>query len=379
MAKFVRKFTKRIFIVANIILVAVFLLACLNGYLNPRQWWWIAVLGIGIPFLLVLDIAFIFFWLIFRSRWVFLPLIALLFSIGNIKALIAFNFSANFQEQKDSSHLRILTWNVSWFDEQRKNDKLQKSKRKEMLAYINTENADILCFQEFLESNREKNPSLYSNIEDLGKMGYTYSFYARDYSTAWGAYNAGPVILSRYPIVATYKISYGGPKQLRAAESLIGADIDVNGKYLRVYTTHLQSILLQKDDYRNIEIIRNADDSIVEASRSILKKLKSGYFFRGQQADIVRRELDKSPFPVVICGDFNDIPNSYTYSTIKGDLQDAFLEKGAGIGRTYRNLAPTLRIDYIFVDKKFKVQQVKRVLGPYSDHHPVVADVEFSR
>jgi endonuclease/exonuclease/phosphatase family metal-dependent hydrolase len=107
--------------------------------------------------------------------------------------------------------------------------------------------------------------------------------------------------------------------------------------------------------------------------------LKSGYFFRGQQSDIVRRELDKSPFPVVICGDFNDIPNSYTYSTIKGDMQDAFLEKGAGIGRTYRNLAPTLRIDYIFVDKKFKVQQVKRVLEPYSDHYPVVADVEFSR
>lgn len=377
MAKFVRRFSKRIFIVANIILVAIFLLACLNGYLNPTQWWWIAVLGLGIPFLLVLNIAFILFWLIFRSRWVFLSLAALLLSIGNIKTLIAFNFNSTFQQQKDSSHIRILTWNVSWFDEQRKNDKLQKSKRKEMLAYIQSENADILCFQEFLESNREKNPSLYSNLEDLSKMGYPYSFFSRDYATAWGAYNAGPVIVSRYPLVATYKINYQGPKQLRAAESLIGVDIDINGRYVRVYTTHLQSILLQKDDYRNIEIIRNADDSIVEASKSILKKLKSGYFFRGQQANIVRRELSKSPFPVIICGDFNDVPNSYTYSTIKGDLQDAYLKKGTGLGRTYKNLAPTLRIDYIFADPRLQVVQVKRAFSPYSDHYPVVADLSW--
>ena len=57
-------------------------------------------------------------------------------------------------------------------------------------------------------------------------------------------------------------------------ESLIAADIDVNGKIIRIFTTHLQSVLFKPKDFRNVEIIRNAEDSILEASRSLAKKLK---------------------------------------------------------------------------------------------------------
>ena len=48
---------------------------------------------------------------------------------------------------------------------------------------------------------------------------------------------------------------------------------------------------------------------------------------------------------------------SYTYFTVRGDMQDAFLKKGFGIGRTFSALSPTLRIDYIFADKNFKINQ----------------------
>ena len=114
---------------------------------------------------------------------------------------------------------------------------------------------------------------------------------------------------------------------------------------------------------------------MVEASKSILRKLKAGYYFRSSQAEQVRIQLDKSPYPEIICGDFNDVPNSYTYFTIKGNRQDAFIRKGSGIGRTYSNVSPTLRIDYIMANKKLKVKQVKRVVLPYSDHYPIIADL----
>ena len=79
----------------------------------------------------------------------------------------------------------------------------------------------------------------------------------------------------------------------------------------------------------------------------------------------------------MITGDLNDVPNSYTYFTISKNLQDVFLKKGWGIGRTYAYLAPTLRIDYILATKHFEVQQFKRITNQYSDHYMLVADLKL--
>ncbi|MBS1935054.1 MAG: endonuclease/exonuclease/phosphatase family protein, partial [Bacteroidetes bacterium] len=157
----------------------------------------------------------------------------------------------------------------------------------------------------------------------------------------------------------------------------IAADINVNGDTIRVFTTHLQSVLFRSKDFRDLETIKNVDDSVLQASKSIVKKLRHAYSLRSGQADLVRGQLDKSPYPSIICGDFNDVPNSYTYFHIRGNKQDAFIKKGLGIGRTYVNLSPTLRIDYILADPEFSVLQCKRFNLPYSDHHPVVADLQL--
>lgn len=84
-----------------------------------------------------------------------------------------------------------------------------------------------------------------------------------------------------------------------------------------------------------------------------------------------------SPHPIVLCGDLNDVPNSYIYNTIKGDMQDAFLQKGFGIGRTFNSISPTLRIDYIFADKRIRISQFKRITTNYSDHYMIVADMQL--
>src|SRR5690606_24900784 len=120
--------------------------------------------------------------------------------------------------------------------------------------------------------------------------------------------------------------------------------------------------LFQQDDYRHLELIRSASDSMLEASRSVIRKLTLAYRFRRQQVDLVRETLESSPYPTLLCGDSNDIPNSYTYFRLRGPRQDAFREAGAGIGRTFAHLSPTLRIDYIFCDERFRVRQYNRDL-----------------
>ena len=374
MALVFRKFTKRVFIIANIVLSTFFLLACCNAFLPPHQWWLIALLGLAFPFLLVLVAAFCLFWIIFRSRWALLSVATLLLGYSNIRALVGFHYGKDIKEEKTKGVLRILTWNVSWFDEQLKTDKSRISYRSKMLEFIKEKQPDVLCFQEYFEPHSKRYP--YNNRRDITKLGYPYSTVVYDYTGWKNAWQTGIAIFSKYPINDSIHIRYPAPLNFRAAESLIGADILFNGQKIRVFTTHLQSVLFKMNDYRNIELIKSgSSDSMLVASKSVALKLAQGYKFRSQQVKIVRQQLDTSPYPTVICGDFNDVPNSYTYFKIKGDRKDAFTEAGKGIGRTFSNVAPTLRIDYIITGKQFNVEQYVRHFVPYSEHYPVIADI----
>lgn len=377
MARFVRKFSKRLCIILNVVIAGLFLIACANAWLHPSKWWFFSLLGLGFPVLLILLFCFLVFWLMLRSKWAVLSALTLLLGLGNIRVFLGFHFATSFKKDKPDGALRLLTWNVHWFDEHNKKEKDHKDYRKNMIAFIKEQNADILCFQEFLELGKS---FAYSNTNAIIQLNYPYYYRVIDYGQgSRGRFQAGVAIFSRFPIVDTLRMLYPDPANLRAAESLIAVDVLVNGKRIRVYTTHLQSVLFQKNDYRNLEIIKSADDSMVTASRSIIKKLRLGYTFRGFQADLVRNKLDSCPYPEIVCGDFNDVPNSYTYFHIKGNRQDVFVKKGFGIGRSFTAISPTLRIDYILADKAFDVLQYNRSLVPWSDHYPVVADLKLAR
>ncbi|HKP32282.1 MAG TPA: endonuclease/exonuclease/phosphatase family protein [Chitinophagaceae bacterium] len=371
-----RKVTKRFFIVFNVIFGVLFLLACANSFLPPKTYWFIALLGLVFPVLLVLMIGFLIFWTVMRSRWAFLSLFLLLFGWFHVRAFYAFNLKPSFKEEKKPGSLRVITWNVHYLDQMYRPNQQKQSQREPITNFLKQQNADVICMQEFFESQK---PQFLANIEFMKKeFGMPYHFFVDDYRQPKNVYQVGPVIFSKYPIVSTNRNEYSH-SSLNAVESLINADIDVNGTIVRVYTTHLQSVVFRKKEYRNIERIKNVEDSLLEASRSIVNKLKQAYTFRGGQARLVRQELNKCPYPLIVCGDFNDVPNSFTYFHIKGDLQDAFLQRGFGIGRTYASLSPTLRIDYMFASRDFKVLQCKKVELPFSDHYPVIADLELAK
>jgi endonuclease/exonuclease/phosphatase family metal-dependent hydrolase len=368
-----RKLTKRIIVLLNIGVGLLFLLACCNAFLHPDKWWFIALLAFFFPLLLLLLLLFTIFWLFIRPRYVFISLVCLLAGWPNIRVLFGFSLASHDFNHKDSGNIRIMTWNVRRWDEFNTKKPGASRHRLPMLDLVGKQNADLLCFQEFFEPA----DSAKSNIRYIRQqLQFPYYFFSRDYHNHNSKYETGVIIFSKYPIIASYQTHFN-KDTLKKTESLISADINVNGHILRVYTAHLQSVLFKTKDFRNVEIIRNAEDSMLEASRSLAKKLKYALGLRGYQADTVRRKLDACPYPLVICGDFNDVPNSYTYFRIRGNLQDAFIKKCFGIGRSYIYISPTLRIDYILPSREFTILQTMNLGTPFSDHHAILTDLQL--
>jgi endonuclease/exonuclease/phosphatase family metal-dependent hydrolase len=368
-----RNFTKRLFILLNFVVGLLFLLACCNAFLHPDKWWFISLLAFLFPLFLVLLLIFIFLWLFACARYALISLVCLIIGWQNIHSFFGFSLAKHDFTHKDSASIRIMTWNVRRWDEFSTKKIGASGHRLPMLQLVRKQNADILCFQEFYEPV----DTAKSNIRYIRwQLHFPYFLFSKDYHNHSLKYETGVIIFSKYPIVATSQTHYSSDT-LQKTESLIAADIDLNGKLIRIYTTHLQSVLFKTNDFRNVEIIRNADDSILLASRSLAKKLKNALGLRGYQADIVRRQLDACPHPLVICGDFNDVPNSYTYFHIRGNLQDAFIAKCFGVGRSYIHISPTLRIDYILPSREFTVKQTMKLSSPFSDHHALLTDLQL--
>jgi endonuclease/exonuclease/phosphatase family metal-dependent hydrolase len=272
--------------------------------------------------------------------------------------------------EKNPDSIRIVTWNVARFIEMKRNNNKGSQTRKKMLEQIREQNADILCLQEFYHS---LDSAWYQNL-DYVRDSLHYPYYYYSYEADGDKQFMGNAIFSRFPIIDSGLIRYPRPT---LPEALMHADIRLKNRIIRVYTTHLQSVQLGQSDYEKIERIKDVDEGLVANSKTIFSKIKKGVVYRKIQTDIIHQVLGDSPYPLVFCGDLNDIPNSYTYFNIRGNMQDAFLKKGFGIGRTFSAISPTLRIDYIFADRRFRVHQFRRVAKNYSDHYMLVSDIEL--
>lgn len=354
--------------VGYIFIVLAYLLTCLVPFLNPGKFWFIAVLGLAFPFLLVMVFICLIVSAIIRSKWFFLSLAALLISWQQLSVLFKIRFPKEFNEQKKEASLRVLSWNVSRWTESENSmkEKQGNSFRRLMMDAIQNENADVLCLQEFFECYA---PDFFpDNIRPLEKMGYKYHFFSPASKIVNDLFQTGLVIFSKYPIVdsAYFKTVGGGH-----SEGFSYADIKFQNKKIRFFNTHLESIGMNRQDY--------GDVGRTETVRSIFGKIKRSYYLRSRQASQLRQEMDRSPHPVIFCGDVDDVPNSYTYFKIKGGLQDAFLKKGSGLGRTFQFVSPTLRIDYMMAGKQFKIEQFTKLNYKYSDHYPQLMDVSLSK
>lgn len=369
MASRFRTFAKKFLISLNVVLALFYVLACLAPYLDPHGWWFVSLVGLFFPYLFASLLLSILFWLFIKARYALFFFVILLLGWNSIRVFFAIHLSKEFNYEKSPGVLRVVTWNVARFIEIKKNNNKGSQTRLKMMELLKQQNADVLCLQEFHTAAKD---GYYDNIGYIQKqLKYPYYYFSFDEDGSKLFYSS--IIFSRLPIVDSGIIIYPRPA---LPEALLHIDVKFEQDTFRIFTSHMQSVQFKKDDYQRITEIRNYEDSIVANSRTIFSKVKRAIQYRSTQTSIAKNEIRKSPHPVIFCGDFNDIPNSFTYRAIRGDLQDAFLEKDFGIGRTFTALSPILRIDYILAAKEFSILQFNRVTKNYSDHYMLVADLK---
>jgi len=271
--------------------------------------------------------------------------------------------------EKKAGNIRVVSWNVGNLNGLGKGKNGQQHSREEIANTILSLNPDIICLQEFNHSNTQGKQA--DNI-GLFSSQYPFHYFSKDIDKRNGFYQAGSIIFSKYPIVGSGRYQY--PEKIK--ESFLYTDLKIQKDTVRVYNAHLQSFRLSDSDYVNIERITTDESVSVQDSKSLFKKMKLAFTRRGVQAQYIQEKTKDCPYKSFICGDFNDVPGSYVYFTIKQKRQDAFLEKGLGIGRSFVSLAPTLRIDYILPDRRFQVNQFDMIDEGLSDHMLLVADLK---
>ena len=374
-----RILTKKGFIIANIIIAVLFLLGCNAQWLFTKERWFVGLLTLAAFYLLLILFIFFIFWLFAKSKWSLLFIVIIIACWKQIVKIMPLRTSSGFTLQKQEGAIRIMSWNVAQFDIL--NYKKDPGIHNKMIDLINQYQPDIACFQEMVagDSIIDLNNKYYRKFAFYSIQDFELSLHFADeyYSYNWkenylSSQHFGIIIFSRYPIINRHTLTTY-PNEYNAIFQYV--DIVKDGDTLRVFNIHLQSLKFSPVNMQYIDNPSIESDADIENSKNIIGKFKAGFLKRQAQADRVREEINKSPYPVIVCGDFNDVPNSYAYQTIGNGLQNAFEKKGSGLGRTFSGIAPTLRIDNIFVDPQYQVNQFIRIPKKLSDHFPIITDI----
>lgn len=355
---------KKFFFLLNLVAAAALLASSFASIVNPDKFWIFAFFGLAYPFLLSINIFFIFFWIVVRIRFALLSVLCVLATGYTFSHYFSFHFASPSQ-LKNKDAIRVMTYNVRNFDLYNWTHNMET--RKNMMDMIEKQKPDIACFQEFYSSDKGD----FTNVSFLrNQLKFKY-FQFVPTTTLRNQDHWGLAIFSNYPIVKKGDIAF----HMSTNNSCIYSDINVNGTIVRVYNIHLQSIHFKEKDYAYIEQVSENQDIDLASSKNIFRKLKKAFKIRARQTLLIAEHIRTSTYPVIICGDFNDPPSSFSYKEISSGLNDSFLEAGWGIGHTYSGILPIFRIDYILQDSHFKVMKYETIHNNYSDHYPVFSNL----
>jgi endonuclease/exonuclease/phosphatase family metal-dependent hydrolase len=331
-------------------------------YISPLLSWLPAFFGLAFPFLFLINALFIIYWLIQFKPVALFGIVVFCLSIPTAYRYVQFSRPS----PATSKQLKVTSFNCMLFDLY--NWKKNRENRALILNGLSEINTDILCLQEFYTSEE---PGDYNNVDTLKhilKTNYVHSAYT---TTLRATDHWGIATFSKHPIVNQGKIIFN----TRSNNICIYSDIVVNGDTLRVYNIHLQSISFSKDDNKFLDDViseKNAEDEMTN-SKNILRRLKRAFIKRAQQVDMIALHIKTCRYKIIVCGDFNDTAASYAYRELSRGLNDAFISKGIGFGRTYAGKWPQFRIDYILYDKSLKCTNFKRSPETFTDHYPITA------
>lgn len=345
----------------NLLAVALLLSADLAGLVPPSRLHMPAILGIGFEALAILNAAFAVTWLFSSHKsWCTVSVLALLLSFTPLRATFSHRIQSSSPCDSASSRLTVLSYNTHLLQS---NTPFEKN---DLLRYIHDSGADVVCMQEYAVYKDAQYPT-FQRVKDYLTEVYPYTYF--DFSVHNRRLQYGLAVYSKFPLLNKTTIP------IRATGN--GAnycDLIVRGDTFRLFNNHLQSNSLSPAEL----------DSLLSPSAqrkqftTLGSKLSSNLAQRATQVETIRQAIDASPYPVIVCGDFNDVPASYTYRHLARGLKDAFLTTSRlRTGHTFVKRGLGVRIDYILHSDKLNAIDfcVNRV--PYSDHYPVSATLTW--
>lgn len=360
-------FITKLILGLNSMVIILLLISYSAIFCNPNTLWIIAFFGLAYPFIMSANLVFIAIWLLIRPKYALYSAFFILIGFSQVSSFYQFSGETKPDDSKDS--LKVMSFNVRLFDlyNYNKNWTYNFEGRNQIFNFLRQEQPDVVCFQEYFHNSTNEFCTT-DSLKAILKTDQLYTYYPQVLRKT-DFY--GIAIFSKYPIVNAGVVAFL-PKTYNSA---IYIDILKGDQTLRIYNAHLQSIRFGKEDYVFSDDVQQAKSKgidINKSSKKIISKMKQAYLLRAKQAMDLKKHISKSPHPVILCGDFNDTPTSFSYHTLSQNLTDCFKESGEGFGRTYSGKMPSFRIDYIFHDDHFDGyeftthQELKS-----SDHYPI--------
>ncbi len=320
----------------------------LAPWVNPETLQHISLFGLFFPILVFINILFVIYWIFNKGRYAFFSGMILLFGWNSLGGFMQMGNS----ESSEVETIRILSYNVRGLHF----DKKDKTTISALTNFItNTQrDIDVFCFQ---EKGRTDETLLHLILPDHEYIGSIY----------------GMAIFSKYQILDKGVLKIGG----NTGEA-VWADINFPAGKARIYSYHLSSNLISKQTDALLEEADLNEETWI-GFKGILSSYTGHAIKRKQQLDKLMDHVRKSPYPVIMAGDMNDVPQSYTYRLFTKNRQDTFRAKGKGLGVTFGETYPFLRIDYIIPDKNFKILSHEVNQVKFSDHYPIRANLSFEK
>ena len=320
----------------NVILAFLLLLACIAPYIIGELFSFLSFLSLIVPYLVLANILFVLYWLFKRKRQLLLSFSVLLLGYLTQETFLkVFNSNDNIKDDDIS----LLTFNTNGFSGLRWTKNPVSSE--EIVEFINTQNADIICFQEY---NFRKT----KNFEQYPYKYVNYIFPSGN--------RVVQAIMSKYPIIKNGSLDFP-----ESSNNAIYADLLIKNDTFRVYNLHLQSLSFRAGMLKR------------EEPQRLFKRLDKSFQKQQEQAKLVHDHSMTVNYKKIICGDFNNTQFSSVYNTIKGKMNDTFLEKGSGLGSTYNIKFLPFRIDFILTDPGIEIKSHKNFDEKLSDHYAVMA------
>ncbi len=344
----------KIVLFLNVFAAIALLISYVSVYIPPDQIWIPSLFGLAYPLILGINILFIIFWMPVKPQNLFLSLVVI---------VLGWNYLGRYFQLKprvsEVPGIKILSYNVGHFF----GDGTQKVNKNSdaIVSFLMEQKPDIICLQE----TRLRKKSIFNLPETIKKIeSINHYQYARSSNTY------GMVTMTRYPIVNMKEIRFENSRNMA-----IYTDVIIDNDTVRIFNVHLQSYQIDPEKYSIIESPGITEEKDFEEVKEMGVKFKQAFEQRAGQVREIKKRIDESPYSVILCGDFNDTPTSFSYKNLGENLQDAFVKSGKGIGRTYVGKLPSFRIDYIFYSTGFSSYNFETLDFNSSDHLPVVCDL----